>query len=221
MAKIPFNIKYRPQIESGEYKVEVAEGYSVHIVYWDAKRENGACICGFMGKEEDEPYFWQPNGSWWSDGTQSPLDLLIVTPEKLTPFEQSLKDRFFFGELAIETQELKEIASELLSLAREQLVKDGYVIEKEAFLDAVKKVSPEIMKEVSKNVDMQIALRTEYEKGRADALKGLPRWKSFRRNSQDYPFFSNCEDGENCLVFDGKCIKMCELLKLPGFKEDE
>lgn len=45
-------------------------------------------------------------------------------------------------------------AAELLSLAREQFVKDGYVIEKKAFHDAVKKIDPEVKKEVSDAIDL-------------------------------------------------------------------
>lgn len=37
MTKIPFNIKYRPQIESGEYKVVTREDRPVEIKIWDLK----------------------------------------------------------------------------------------------------------------------------------------------------------------------------------------
>ena len=33
--KIPFDIKYRPQIESGEYTLETAHGCSARIICWD------------------------------------------------------------------------------------------------------------------------------------------------------------------------------------------
>ena len=46
----------------------------------------------------------------------------------------------------------KNHAAELLALARDQFIKDGYVIEKKAFHDAVEKVAPEVMKEVSENI---------------------------------------------------------------------
>lgn len=36
---IPFNIKYRPQIESGEYKVRTASGKPARIVCWDMKTQ--------------------------------------------------------------------------------------------------------------------------------------------------------------------------------------
>jgi len=38
--KIPFDIKYRNKIESGEYKVETFDGYSVRIICWDALGTN-------------------------------------------------------------------------------------------------------------------------------------------------------------------------------------
>ena len=37
MTKIPFNVKYRPQIESGEYKVVTREDRPVEIRIWDLK----------------------------------------------------------------------------------------------------------------------------------------------------------------------------------------
>ena len=36
---IPFNIKYRPQIESGEYKVRTASGKPARVVCWDYKSQ--------------------------------------------------------------------------------------------------------------------------------------------------------------------------------------
>lgn len=39
--KIEFNEVYRPNIESGEYKVETRDGRSVRIVAWDRKEKTG------------------------------------------------------------------------------------------------------------------------------------------------------------------------------------
>ena len=36
---IPFNIKYRPQIESGEYKVRTSSGNPARVVCWDYKSQ--------------------------------------------------------------------------------------------------------------------------------------------------------------------------------------
>ena len=48
--KIPFDIKYRPEVESGEYKVINDNGYPIDVIKWDA--EFGGypvvCLCGGM-----------------------------------------------------------------------------------------------------------------------------------------------------------------------------
>ena len=77
---------------------------------------------------------------------------------RLTEFELRLLDWLSSdtsGEIPMERMKeiVKNRAAELLALAREQFIKDGYIIEKKAFHDAVEKVSPEVMKEVSDNVD--------------------------------------------------------------------
>lgn len=81
--KIPFDIKYRPQIESGEYKVETRNGKTARIVCWD---RIGIQLIVLIGKDEDVLIYD-------SDGTTGqemplPSDLFIVAPEEeLTPFE--------------------------------------------------------------------------------------------------------------------------------------
>ena len=76
MAKIPFDIKYRPQIESGEYKVETRNGRTARVVCWD---RFGTQLVALIGKEEDV-LTYNPDGTM---GQMSlPSDLFIVTPEK-------------------------------------------------------------------------------------------------------------------------------------------
>ena len=119
--------------------------------------------------------------------------LFIITPkEEMTPFEKELARviGFAISRSVVFPDDymeafIKSWSGSLLSLAREQFVKDGYVIEKKAFHDAVKKVDPEVMKAVSENVDMKEALRLEYEKGRADVLKDLPRWENVKSPAID------------------------------------
>ena len=214
--KVQFDIKYRPQIESGEYKVETNAGDSVRIVCWDAKRKYGDCICGFMGEEEDRPYFWQPNGCWWADHTQSPFDLFIVTPEpELTDWEGFISgclQKHGLLDCGAADRIAKECSAELLELAREELVKQGYVIEKKAFHDAVEKIDDrhkaEMCVEYSLHCKIENGTRhavmnwNEFQKvaqhfidcGKAEALKDLPRWKKWGNgaggNGQGIPMTS-------------------------------
>lgn len=82
--RIPFNIKYRPQIESGEYRVETREGLPVRIICWDrlAKKHNDddLNLCVLVPDDEGEAvYYYHRSGKRWvpNDG----YDLFIVTPK--------------------------------------------------------------------------------------------------------------------------------------------
>ena len=85
---------------------------------------------------------------------------------RLTDFEQEVSDIVEYckehGE-HVAFDYAKRHTKTLLALAREQLIKDGYIIEKKAFHDAVEKVDPEVMKEVSDNVDKANEELTEFE----------------------------------------------------------
>lgn len=172
-----FDIKYRPQIESGEYKVETRDGRPAKIIYWEAKdcKPIIALIPQHLMKMEVVLRFYA-DGQFSSNGKKTMCDLFIVTPEEeMSDFEQEVSDIVEYCKEHGENMAkgyAKRHAKSLLSLAREQFIKDGYIIEKKAFHDAVKKVDPKVMKEVSEKWDaMKEALRIEYERGKADALK--------------------------------------------------
>ena len=227
MAKIPFDIKYRPQIESGEYRVETQAGCPVRIVCWDMACELPILGLVLLNDEKAE----ETAVGFTNEGTNllgEPLydKLFIVTPEEeLTEFEKRI--RFTIDEVtagrynADNIEDVKGIAKGLLELAREQFIKDGYVIEKKAFHDAVKKVGPEVMKEVSESVDaMNEALRLEYEKGRAEALKDLPMWKKCQVDDPIACVYNCAKREDSLLYYNGHTIRLIDLKKLPGFKED-
>lgn len=164
MAKIPFSIDYRPQIESGEYKVETRDGKHVRILCYDANNIVPIVALVTFNDGSEGACHYYSNGAMYCEET--PLDLFIVTQEEeLSPLEKELVDilKCLSGRPSEQTYEdyAKEQTAQLLSLAREQFIKDGYVIEKKAFHDAVKKVDPEVMKEVFENIDN--TERTEFE----------------------------------------------------------
>jgi len=53
---IPFNIKYRPQIESGEYKVRTASGKPARVVCWDYKSQFEEPIYVFITTSDGYEY---------------------------------------------------------------------------------------------------------------------------------------------------------------------
>lgn len=77
--KIPFDIKYRPQIESGEYKVINRIGEKVRILCCDGPDEDYP-IVAFSG-EDRSPFTWSKGGRFMT-WRESSRDLFIITPEK-------------------------------------------------------------------------------------------------------------------------------------------
>lgn len=198
-----FDIKYRPQIESGEYKVETRSGQTARIVCWDRV---GSSLVVLIGK--DELVLTYNSEGTTGQEMQLPSDLFIVTPEEeLSEFEKAVYDCVWVkvtNKSDGETKEeyAKRNAAELLALARKQLL-------------------PEIEK-AYKNVD-KIVYENGVLYGKAEALKDLPRWKNLKRkcNSLDnYPCVGISMTGEDMLYCGDKCISIKSLEKLPGFKED-
>ena len=90
--KIPFDIKYRPQIESGEYKVVTRKDLPVRIICWDCKDYDGYHIIGLVESESGEEFhaYYYDNGTE-SKCRESELDLFVLIQEaELTLFEQHL-----------------------------------------------------------------------------------------------------------------------------------
>lgn len=248
MSKVLFDIKYRPQIESGEYKVETRDGKPVRIICFDAPIEHYPII-GVSDNPKDDPYTFTEEGKYiYGDNQPDSSDLFIVTPEELlTEFEKAfdnLAELYHSDENPDDVACCKEYASELLALAREQFIKDGYVIEKKAFHDAVEKIDPEVMKEVSENIDLENFIhnlgerypevsfakltriaKAAYDYGKAEALKDMPRWRKFEPSidapnseleiSKELAYSVMRVDNMGCIWL----LKREELIKLPEFKE--
>lgn len=75
--KLNFDIKFRPQIESGEYTVFI-KNYPVHILRWDSNTKDG-CIVGYWGENENI-YVWDKNGKHASSGNKE-NNLYIIAPD--------------------------------------------------------------------------------------------------------------------------------------------
>lgn len=174
--RIPFDIKYRPQIESGEYKVVLDCGVEAEILAWDKLGEY-PIVC--MAKKEGAiPFrtdnkgiaYHYPEGSNYSD-------LFIITPEpELSEFEErifKLLRQYKECDIPLTPENIKAEAS-MLWPDLEKYFFDLY----------------------GKEGEGDSALRSFYyrglEDGKAEALKGLPRWKKAKENieigSDDFCF---------------------------------
>ena len=128
--KIPFDAKYRPQIERGEYKVIMTDhfGYdiNVRIICWDNKNPD-APIVGLIesGNEEIPAQFDSRGGVYYSIIIKAyPLKIVIPEPE-MTVFENAMLRYVQDGANARNDEELilltKKHSKELLSIAKKEL----------------------------------------------------------------------------------------------------
>lgn len=128
MRKIPFEMKYRPEIESGKYKVVTADGRPVRIICWDKAEYGGnktliALIPASTGTECIYQYY--PNGIPISSVTLDKWRLQIETDEpKWTEFEKefdnairSYRSEDFEGDYI---QWVRMRAKKLLEIAKAQ-----------------------------------------------------------------------------------------------------
>ena len=78
MERIPFDIKYRHDIEAGKYLIDTRVGYSVRIVYWEAK-SGGPLVCLVTDDDGREELWLYPiSGRYDGETTISGADLFLV-----------------------------------------------------------------------------------------------------------------------------------------------
>lgn len=218
--KIPFTLD--AWLKDKSQKVVDKDGRPVRIICTDA--DGLYPIIGLVdnkiplpcGKDGRPPYIGGGGGT-----------LFIVTPEEeLTAFEGKVKE--LIGTYPVATREnhgsliyeVRKIASELLTLAEKEIAKghehDVYIPE-DTYYEQLKKQWEE-----------------GYDKGKAEALKDLPRWRRIMDNGKVDA--NGCRYTDSlCLIKQGwyrvlpegtvvsgdaKYLSVSELEKLPGFKED-
>ena len=162
--KIPFDIKYRPQIESGEYMVETRDGRPARIICWDIEYYYPQYKIGALIKnDEGEDFFFLTEKGYFcikeSGECDSNNDLFIVTPEEeLTEFEQEVSDIVEYCKKNGEN------------------VADGYA--KRHAKTLLYFAEKELSTKYKFSSDLNgFAYGKGYKDGKKDALKDLPRWK--------------------------------------------
>ena len=191
MAKIEFDIKYRPEIESGKYKVVTRTNKPVRILCWDrvarVGQEQDLRLCVLISEEDGERcYYYHLSGKPWLSDIDRDLFILTDQPE-LTEFEQELikimkeegspigddTSKYTEGDIAA----MHSYSERLLALARKQL-------------------QPEIDAEIDKAYKYSDAV--QYRRGEEDTLKDMPHWRRM------YAGAGGSGDGRNLyLIKDG------------------
>ena len=129
MAKIPFDIKYRPQIENGEYKVVTKDNKNVRIISWDMHTSSGdkivALVTGQGGQfEKNRTYFL--DGRCCSSQHDSTSLFILTDSVDLTEFEMQYAT-YRYGSQAVEMfgqeqiEAVKEEWATILAIVREEM----------------------------------------------------------------------------------------------------
>ena len=199
--RIPFDISKKPQIESGEYKVETKNHHPVRIICWN-KNTGGldrivALVAGNSGQEKTLHY--TEEGCCVATGNNRDKDLFIVTPEpEMTEFELALRnamsdtvdlseDREDYEVSEICDKQAKRYSTELIATAKRQLLQSGELLTQEH------------------HEKLMETLREECK-------KDLPRWRDGSIEGDRIVGLS--------LYHGSKWIPFFDLEKLPGFKEE-
>lgn len=170
-----FDIKYRPQIESGEYKVKTKGGRDVRIICWDMNTSNGTLIVALVkgyGGEYEKMRNYTLDGKCKSASEDASL-VVYTDEQEPTEFERVLTDilveREYNGKLEIEGDVDKayevfgkvaqELSPRLLAAAKKQI--DSH------FDDELKEI-----RETTEKAQYQRG----YTDGKADILKDIPQW---------------------------------------------
>lgn len=204
--KIPFDIKYRPQIESGEYKVITRCGQPVRIICWDANSDSPIVYLVTEHDDldnRDKEYGYTCNNYGRAFPTKASRDIFIITPEpELTSWQKFISgclQKHGLLDCGHADRIAKERSAELLKLAKKELVP----------LFGTEYVS---------------GYEDGFDDGKAEALKDLPRWEKYPHNAGEEPLVNGIlqEDGSYKwrLYLNGYKIEISDLEKLPGFKED-
>lgn len=173
--KVKFDLKYRQQIESGEYKVETANGRQVRIICWDARnwyRESDvvALVSTESGKSENILRYYS-NGHLISDSANiGNKDLVVIIPDEDERIKNIITDSVFYQYGA--GAEYKDVLDYLDKLERQK--EPHYTKRNTLFDKCVKNCDPEVMKEVSDNVD-EMLRKEQKSDGRGKAtINGEP-----------------------------------------------
>lgn len=169
MTKIPFDIKYRSQIESGKYEVETGDKKRVRIICWNRKVNDFPIVALAYDAQKDVEIFintsvlGEPHTNIASDR------LFIVTPEEeftewekavglaLTDYQLLPRDKDGMINIHDFKEFIKERADKLLSIARKQAEKDLTLTwEDMAKIDAIiMDVNNEFAIDISKEISRQ------------------------------------------------------------------
>lgn len=126
--KVQFDIKYRPQIESGEAEVVTRDGRAVRIICWDGPFYE-LPIVGFI-EGMDEPDTFTREGGYMPIGNgEEDKDLFVVFPLPDNIFKQAVDTFGADNQIGMLHEEVGELLAAINQYARGRVNKDAVVTE--------------------------------------------------------------------------------------------
>ena len=187
-------------------KVVTRDGRPVRIICWDRNTTYWKIIALVTSPDgsTENPYTYDVNGNESDGCLHDHRNDLFFADDELTEFEKEVKDLMNsccneIEEADITNELAKEAALNLLDLARKEL-------------------QPEFEKELDNAY--KTADNVQYQKGKQDALKDLPKWEHnimFPKGFSDIAAqgFVDCVYSDGYLRHGKYQIKMSDLEKLP------
>jgi len=124
--KVPFDIKFRPQIESGEAEVETRNGRAVRIICWDAPSDDYPIVGYIQG--EKGPVTFSLDGVHILD-VEDKEDLFVVLPLPDNIFKQAVDTFGADHQIGLLHEEVGELLAAINQYARGRVGKDAVVTE--------------------------------------------------------------------------------------------
>jgi NTP pyrophosphatase (non-canonical NTP hydrolase) len=126
--KVPFDIKFRPQIESGEVKVVTRDDRPVRIICWDGPSFEMP-IAGFI-EGRIEPDTFSSSGNYrYDEYGESDADLFVILPLPDNIFKQAVDTFGADHQIGMLHEEVGELLAAINQYARGRVEKDAVVTE--------------------------------------------------------------------------------------------
>ena len=161
MSKIQFDIKYRPEIESGKYKVIVGS-HKARIVCWDLNGDDLIVCVDYKGGEQGLIYDkYGKRKAIFECLKNEDLEILTDEVPELTEFEKAVQEALAIEIHASDEDAIRELSKKLLYAASVELRKERIVL-------GFEEMRGELEKRYAAGV----------ENGRRIAEANIPTWRT-------------------------------------------
>lgn len=123
---INFDLKYRPEIESGKFSLITRDHRQVDIDVWEDPAGDERSIAAMVWKDrpkaKGDMFFYYPNGRYNKSKSDHKLDLFIITDEdsNLSEFETYVEK--IMGPGVVPEDVIKSEATKLLALGAKYIL---------------------------------------------------------------------------------------------------